>query len=65
MADITCAGTCTLVIEHVFVLPLLQLDSLQAAEIGWAIISVWVVAWGVRMIVRAMRADAVEPGSES
>lgn len=65
MADITCAGTCTLVIQHEFVLPLLQLDTLQAAEIGWAIISVWVVAWGFRMIVRAMRADAVEPGSES
>lgn len=61
MADITCAGTCTLVIQHEFINPLLQLDASQAAQIGWAVIAVWVVGWGFRMIIRAIDVVPSQP----
>lgn len=52
--SINCSGACTVVIQHEFNIPLLQMSAADGAQIGFAIVLVWVVGFGIRMVLRAM-----------
>lgn len=56
-ATITCAGTCTVTLQHEFNLPALQLTPEQGGQIALAVIAVWVVGWAIRMLVRTLSID--------
>lgn len=58
MADptvIECPGTCTVTVVHEFSLPPLQLDTADGASIASAILAVWAVGWGFRVLIRTLR----------
>ena len=52
---VSCPGTCTLVIVHELSLPPLQLSAEDGVQISLAILSVWAVGFGVRMVVKVLR----------
>lgn len=59
MADtwnITCTvSPCTIV--HQIDLPPFQLDTAEGAAIAGAILAVWAVGFGIRMLIRALSSD--------
>lgn len=66
MADpvvIQCSSACTVQVE--FTTPLLSLTAEEGGLIGVAMVGVLAVAWGVRMVIKAMNAadNAVIEGS--
>jgi len=59
--------TCTVspcVIVHQIDLPPFQLDTAEGALIASAILAVWAVGFGIRMLIRALNSDG-KPTSES
>lgn len=63
MADpvtIDCASSCTVTVVHELVFPPFQLTTEEAGEIALAIVFVWVVGFGLRMVKRAMDAADVK-----
>lgn len=57
MADpilITCDGTCAVTVTHELALPPLQLSAEEGALIAAAILAVWSVAWGFRVLIRTL-----------
>ena len=61
MADpqqiIECAGACTVTVIHEFALPVLNLDTEAAASIGGAVLLVWAVGFGFRVLIRTLFID--------
>ena len=58
MADptvIECATACTVTVVHELSLPPLQLDIADGASIASAILAVWAVGWGFRVLIRTLR----------
>lgn len=65
MADtyVTCnVSPCTIV--HQIDLPPFQLDTADGALIAGAILAVWVVGFGIRMLIRTLNTDG-KPTNES
>lgn len=54
---IDCAGACTVTVVHELVLPPLQLTEEQGGQIAGAILAVWVVGFGFRLVIRALNSD--------
>lgn len=54
---VTCAGACT--VTHVITLnvPLLSMDAADGARISGAILLVWAVAFGFRMLIRTLNSS--------
>ena len=51
---IQCAAQCTVTVVHEISLPPLQLTAAEGGQIVLAIGTVWVVAFGVRMVARVL-----------
>lgn len=61
---IICESACTVTLD--LALPPFQLDTADGAAIGGAVLIVWAVAWGFRMVIRALHVDqAPGDGSDS
>lgn len=52
---IVCNQACTVTVQHEFVLPILNLDSVAAAQIAAAIIGVWAIGFGIRAAIQTAR----------
>lgn len=66
MADptvIECASACTVTLVHEFASPLFDLSMQDAASIGGAVLLVWAVGFGFRVLIRALQVDE-NPGKE-
>jgi len=58
MADpvvIDCATTCTVTVLHELSLPPLQLDVAAGAAISGAILLIWGVGWGFRVLIQTLK----------
>lgn len=67
MADpvyIGCASECTVTVVHELSLPPLQLDTADGAAIAAAVLGVWSVGFGIRMLIRAVRVDEAPSRSD-
>ncbi|MEO8023866.1 hypothetical protein [Polaromonas sp.] len=60
---IDCSSACTVTVVHELSLPPLQLDLEQGGAIAAAVIGVWVLGWGIRMLIRSMN-GSVTAGQE-
>ncbi len=58
---INCSSACTVTVVHELSLPPLQLDTLGGAQIALAVLGVWAVGFGIRMLIRTMRVDEKPP----
>jgi hypothetical protein len=68
MADptvIECASACTVTVVHELSLPPLQLDTADGSLIAGAVLAVWAIGWGARMVIRALNVDSNSSTSES
>ena len=57
MADptvISCTDACTVTVVHELSLPPLQLSTYEAGQIAVAILGVWAIAFGFRMLIRVL-----------
>ena len=63
--QVTCGSACTVTVVHELSLPPLQLDVVEGGQIASAIIAVWAVAFGFRLLVRALNIDGKSSTSES
>lgn len=52
---ITCPGACTVTIKHELSLPPLQLTAAEGAQIAGAVLAVWAIGWGFRVLVRVLK----------
>lgn len=52
---VTCGTACTVTVVHELSLPPLQLSTEEGAQIAVAVLSVWVVGWGVRQLIRLIQ----------
>ena len=60
MADpivIDCGSACTVTVVHELSLPPLQLSSAEGAIIASAILAVWAVGWGIRMLIQTLKSS--------
>lgn len=67
MADpqtITCDSACTVTVVHEISLPVLNLDTVEAAQISSAILLVWVVGYAFRMLIRTLHVDGGSTSTE-
>ena len=58
MADpvsIVCDGACTVTVVHELSLPPLQLTPAEGAVIAGAVLAVWAVGFGVRLVIQTLR----------
>lgn len=57
MADqvIQCAQACTVTVQHEFALPVLSLSAEEGAAISGAVLLIWAVGWGFRVLIQALR----------
>jgi hypothetical protein len=58
MADpsiIECATACTVTVVHELSLPPLQLDAAAGASIASAILAIWAIGWGFRVLVQTLK----------
>lgn len=62
---ITCSNSCTVTVTHELSLPPLQLDAADGSLIAGAILAVWAIGWGARMIIRALNIDSDSSTNES
>lgn len=63
--SINCGAACSITVVHELALPPLQLTSEEGAQVAFAILGVWAVAFGIRMVVRVMgTADKIPDSSE-
>lgn len=62
---IHCASACTITVQHEITLPPLQLTPAEGAQIASAILAVWAVGWGVRVLIQLIRTpDGNQPTEE-
>jgi len=57
MADpttIECSASCTVTVVHELSLPPLQLTTAEGAQIAGAVLAVWAVGFGIRMLARTL-----------
>ena len=52
---IECATACTVTVVHELSLPLLQLDAAAGASIASAILAIWVIGWGFRVLIQTLK----------
>lgn len=67
MADpvvIDCPSTCTVTVVHELSLPPLQLDTADGAAISSAILLVWGVGWGIRVLIQTLKHTDGNPNQE-
>lgn len=67
MADptvIECPATCTVTVVHELSLPPLQLDAADGAAISSAILLVWGVGWGFRVLIQTLKHTDGNPNQE-
>lgn len=57
MADqvIQCAQACTVTVRHEFALPVLSLSPEEGAAISGAVLLIWAVGWGFRVLIQTLR----------
>lgn len=57
MADqvIQCAQACTVTVQHEFALPVLSLSPEEGAVISGAVLLIWAVGWGFRVLIQTLR----------
>lgn len=58
MADptvIDCAGACTVTVVHELSLPPLQLTAAEGAVIASAILAIWAMGWGFRVLIQTLK----------
>lgn len=58
MADptvIDCATACTVTVVHELSLPPLQLTAEEGAAIASAILAIWAVGWGLRVLIQTLK----------
>lgn len=57
MADqvIQCAQACTVTVQHEFALPVLSLSAEEGAAISGAVLLIWAVGWGCRVLIQTLR----------
>lgn len=57
MADqvIQCAQACTVTVQHEFALPVLSLSVEEGAAISGAVLLIWAVGWGFRVLIQTLR----------
>jgi len=61
---VTCSvSPCTIVYQ--IDLPPFQLSTADGALIAGAILAVWALGWGFRVVIHALNIDGVKPESES
>lgn len=61
---VTCSATCTVTHVVSIDLPPFQLDAEGGAAIAGAVLAVWAVAWGFRVLIRTLReTDGEQPPS--
>lgn len=68
MADpttIECSGACTVTVVHELSLPPLQLTSAEGAQIAGAVLAVWAVGFGIRMLAQTLRGTDGSTNHES
>ena len=61
---IQCVGDCTVTVVHDFAFPLLSLSTEEAAQISSAVLLVWAVGFGIRMLIRTLNSDGNSSISE-
>ena len=56
MADqvIQCAQACTVTVQHEFALPVLSLSAEEGAAISGAVLLIWAVGWGFRVLIQTL-----------
>lgn len=52
---IDCATACTVTVVHELSLPLLQLDAAAGAAIASAILAIWAMGWGYRVLIQTLK----------
>lgn len=60
MADpqiIECSTACTVTVVHELSLPPLQLTAAEGALIASAILAVWAVGWGIRVLIQTLKSS--------
>lgn len=57
MADqvIQCAQACTVTVQHEFAFPVLSLSPEEGASISGAVLLIWAVGWGFRVLIQTLR----------
>ena len=58
MADpfvIECTTACTVTVVHELSLPPLQLDAADGASIAGAILAIWAIGWGFRVLIQTLK----------
>lgn len=63
--NINCSTACTVTVVHELSLPPLQLDAAGGAQIASAVLAVWALGWGIRMLIRALNIDGKSTSDES
>lgn len=58
---VTCASACTITVVHELSLPPLQLTAAEGGQIAAAVLAVWAVGFGIRMVIRALHVDEKPP----
>ena len=53
--DIQCAQACTVTVQHEFALPVLSLSAEEGAAISGAVLLIWAVGWGFRVLIQTLR----------
>lgn len=62
---IECAGACTVTVVHELSLPPLQLSLEDGGAIAGAVLAVWAVGWGVRVVIQTLRHTDENPSSST
>lgn len=52
---IECATACTVTVIHELSLPPLQLDAAGGAAIASAILAIWAIGWGFRVLIQVLK----------
>lgn len=63
--SITCPSTCTVTVVHELSLPPLQLGTGEGAQIAAAVLAIWAIGWGFRVLVQALKKTDGESSTES
>lgn len=54
---IVCTQACTITVQHEITTPLLNLSVEEGALIAGAILAVWAVAFGIRMLIQTLKSS--------
>lgn len=52
---IECATACAVTVVHELSLPPLQLDAVAGAAIASAILAIWAMGWGFRVLIQTLK----------